>query len=63
MSFGQPVLRGLFRKEDSSCDVQLFIVGEVRELDHLAVTKEWWSDGAERIGHTDERNAKGLSAR
>jgi hypothetical protein len=42
MFFGQPVLRELLRKEKASCDVDLFIVGVVRELDHLAAIEEWW---------------------
>ena len=54
MFFGQPVLRELLRKEEASCDVQLFIVRVARELDDLAAIEEWWRDGVERIGRTDE---------
>ena len=56
--FGQPVLGELLRKEESSCDVQLFIVGVARELDHLAAIEEWWRDGVERIGRTDKKNLR-----
>jgi len=58
MVLGQPVLRELLRKEESSCDVQLFIVGVARELDHLTAIKEWWRDGVEGIGRTDEKNLR-----
>jgi len=58
MFLGQPVLRELLRKEESSCDVQLFIMGVTRELDDLAAIEEWWRDGVERIGRTDEKNLR-----
>ena len=54
MVFRQPVLSELLRKEEASCDVQLFIVCVARELDDLAAIEEWWRDGVERIGCTDE---------
>ena len=41
MFFGQPVLRELLRKEESSCDVQLLIMGVARELDDFAAIEEW----------------------
>ena len=58
MVLGQPVLGELLRKEEASCDVQLFVVGVARELDHLTAIEEWWRDGVESIGRTDEKNLR-----
>jgi len=56
MSVRQRVLRELFRKEEASCDVQVFFISVARELDHLAAIEEWWSDRVERIGRTCKRS-------
>ena len=56
MAVRQRVLRELLRKEEASCDVQVFIVSVVRELDHLAAIEKWWSDRVERIGRTCKRS-------
>jgi hypothetical protein len=58
MFFGQPVLGELLRKEEASCDVQLFIVRVARQLDDLTAIEEWWRDAVERIGRTDEQNLR-----
>ena len=50
--------RGLLRKEEQSCEVQLFIVGVARELDHLTVIEEWWRDGVDRVDRTDEKKLR-----
>jgi len=61
MFLGQPVLRELLRKEEPSCDVQIFIMGIARELDHLAAIEEWWRDGVKGIGRTDEKNLRKIN--
>lgn len=56
--FRHPVLRKSLRKEEAWGEVQLFIMGVARELDHLAAVEEWWTDGVECISRTGEKNLR-----
>lgn len=58
MFFRHTILPKSLRKEEAWGDVQQSIMAVARELDHLTAVEEWWGDGVEHIGDTDEKNLR-----